>query len=292
MRPLIARRPRRLHDPAPSKWMYRYQRWMLTPGIRTAVRVGTPLALIAIIATTWLSHDANRQMVNDRIAALKAQFYERPEFMISSMAVTGADEVTASDIETVLPLEFPLSSLQLDLEEVRRTVEALYAVDTARVRLGEGGALDIDVTMRVPVAVWRDGDILRLIDAGGIFAGIIETRADRRDLPLIAGDGAQAHIGEALALFETAGPIAGRVRGLVRMGERRWDMILDRQQRILLPETGAVPALDLVIALNQAQEVLERDVAVVDMRNASRPTIKMTTDAANALRRISDTSGQ
>jgi cell division protein FtsQ len=43
------------------------------------------------------------------------------------------------------------------------------------------------------------------------------------------------------------------------------------------------------MALQEAQDLLSRDVAIVDMRNANRPTIKMTTAAANALRRVSDT---
>lgn len=283
------RRPRNFRDPAPSKWGYRYQRLMLTPGFRGAVRIGVPLALIAIIGTTWLSHENNRALVTARIAEIKASLQHRPEFMISEMNVTGGDMQIATDIATVLPLEFPLSSFDLDLEAARNTVEALFAVKSARVRLGEGGALDIDVTPRVPVAIWRDGDTLRLIDADGVFSGIIESRAVRRDLPLIAGDGAEQHIAEALMLFRTARPVGERVRGLVRMGERRWDMVMDREQRILLPEDNPTAALDRVIALQEAQDLLGRDVATIDMRNANRPTIRMSDAAANALRRVSET---
>jgi cell division protein FtsQ len=70
------------------------------------------------------------------------------------------------------------------------------------------------------------------------------------------------------------------------MGERRWDMVLDRDQRILLPSDAAVAALDRVIALNDAQDMLNRDVAVVDMRNVGRPTLRMNEEAAAALRRV------
>ncbi|MEJ6398438.1 cell division protein FtsQ/DivIB [Yoonia sp. 208BN28-4] len=290
MRSLMGqRRARNFRDPAPSKWGYRYQRLMLTPGFRGAVRIGVPLALIAIIGTTWLSRDSNREMVTAKIADIKASLQQRPEFMITEMKVTGGDLQIATDVATVLPLEFPLSSFDLDMEAVRNTVEDLYAVESARVRVGEGGALDINVTPRVPVAIWRDGETLRLIDADGVFSGIIDTRAVRRDLPLIAGDGAEQHINEALVLFTTARPVGDRVRGLVRMGERRWDMVMDRGQRILLPENAPIAALDRVIALQQAQDLLARDVATIDMRNANRPTIKMTDAAANALRRVSDT---
>ena len=93
-----------------------------------------------------------------------------------------------------------------------------------------------------------------------------------------------------MALYAGAGPLRERVRGLVRMGERRWDIVLDREQRILLPGDGAVAALDRVIALNEAQDMLRRDVAVVDMRNAERPTLRMNAEAAQALRRVNITT--
>jgi cell division protein FtsQ len=127
------------------------------------------------------------------------------------------------------------------------------------------------------------------LDEEGTFAGSVTTRAERLDLPLIAGDGAQTHIAEALALFRDAKPIAERVRGLVRMGERRWDLVLDRDQRILLPSESLVAALDRVIVLHQARDMLDRDVAVVDMRNGNRPTLRMNKEAADAFRRVSHT---
>ena len=274
-------------DPAPSKWKYRYQRWMLTPGVRAGVRIGTPLLLIAIIVSVWVSKEENRAMVTDQIAAFKEAVQQRPEFTLTRMQILGADAQTMADVQTMLPLTFPVSSFDLDLQEMKATVEDLYAVESAQVR-ASGGALQIEITPRVPVAVWRDKNTLRLIDAGQVVSGIIETRADRRDLPLIAGDGAYAHLEEALALFQTADPIKERVRGLVRMGERRWDMVLDKGVRLMLPTEDPIAALDRIIALNEAQDMLNRDIAAVDMRNPDRAVLRMTSDAANALRRVSE----
>jgi len=118
-------------DPAPSKWHYRYQRWMLTPGVKTAVRVGTPLALIAIIAGVWVSHDTNREMVSAKYEALKAGLQQRPEFIMTEFNVTGADPQTTADIEGILPVVFPVSSFDLNMEELREIVEQLYAIETA-----------------------------------------------------------------------------------------------------------------------------------------------------------------
>lgn len=291
MQPLSARRPRAAlpRDPAPSKWKYRYQRWMLTPGVRGLIRIGGPLALIGIVAVSWYSHDDNRALVAAKITEAKAAIQQRPEFMISAMQVEGASDDLAASVSLVLPMSFPVSSFELDLENMRKRVEALDGVRSARVRLGDAGKLLVDITPRVPVALWRDGDLLRLIDEEGVFAGFVENRADRLDLPLIAGDGAQDHIEEALALYQDAKPLQERMRGLVRMGERRWDIVLDRDQRILLPAEGPVGALDRVIVLQQARDLLDRDVAVVDMRNPNRPTIRVNKEAAGALHRAGQT---
>ena len=68
------------------------------------------------------------------------------------------------------------------------------------------------------------------------------------------------------------------------MGERRWDMVLDRDQRILLPENGAEAALHRVVALDEAQDLLARDVSVVDMRLAQRTTIRLNAPALAVMR--------
>ncbi len=290
MRSLIRRRKAAdaPHDPAPSRLGYRYQRLLLTPGFRVFVRVGVPIILIAIIATSWFSHAENRAMLQARIDDARQSFQTRPQFMVKSMAITGADAALEAEVAAVLPMVFPVSSFDLDLEALRKQVEALQAVKSARVKVGEAGALQVAVNPRVPVALWRDGTTLRLIDAEGVQSGTVIARSDRLDLPLIAGDGAEQNIAEALALHAGAGPLRDRVRGLVRMGERRWDIVLDRDQRILLPGEDPVAAFDRIIALNEAQDMLERDVAVVDMRNANRPTLRMNEEASLALRRVNE----
>lgn len=276
-------------DPAPSRMGYRYQRMMLTPGFRGTVRIGVPILLMLIIAGSLYSKPENRAALAKTIEETKQSFQERPQFMVQSMNVIGGDLSVLTDVAALLPSDFPVSSFDLDLEKIRTDIEALDPIKSASVRVGQGGALDVRLTPRVPVALWRDGTLLRLIDADGVQSGEIAARADRLDLPLIAGDGAEDNIAEALRLFAAAGPLIDRVRGLVRMGERRWDMVLDRDQRILLPSENPVAALDRVIALNDAQDMLSRDVAVVDMRNTNRPTLRMNEEAAEALRRSTTT---
>jgi cell division protein FtsQ len=154
------------------------------------------------------------------------------------------------------------------------------------VQIRGGGVLSINVTEREPAIVWRTPEGLTLLDAEGNRVSAIEARADRPSLPLIAGQGADAAVPEALTLIALAAPIAPRVRGLLRVGERRWDLVLDRGQHIQLPENDAATALKKVIALDGAQDLLARDIAAIDFRNPRRPVLRLTSGAVDAMNDI------
>jgi cell division protein FtsQ len=277
-------------DPAPSRWSYRLHRLWLTPVFRKLVHVGAPFTAALVVGTVYLSDEARRESIVLAIADLREEIHTRPEFMVNLMAVDGAGEGVNEDIREIVPVDFPISSFDLDLEQIRSDIIGLSAVKEASVRIRNGGILQIDVLERQPVALWRSDETLDLVDREGVRLGPVEARTARGDLPLIAGAGAEARIDEALKLFAAAAPLSSRMRGLVRMGERRWDLVLDRGQRIMLPEDGPVQALERVIALSAAQDMLARDLVAVDMRLAQRPTIRMNAEAVESWWKIREIS--
>lgn len=267
------------HDPAPSRFQFRMQRWLLTPGIRLLLKAGLPTLIVFAAVSAFLASESRREALQTLIADTRASIEERPEFMVNLMAIDGAGEGVSEEIREILPIDFPVSSFDLELSEIRDTVESLDPVKSATVRIRPGGILQVDVTERVPVVVWRNRGGVELLDRSGVHVDMVQHRTVRSDLPLIAGEGADLHVPEALEILAAAEEISERVRGLVRMGERRWDVLLDRDQRILLPEDGPVQALERVIALSEAQDLLQRDVVTVDMRLSARPTLRMTETA-------------
>ena len=279
-------RPRR--DPAPSRIAYRLQRLWLTPYFRTICRFGLPI-LAVILAVGWFfNQQANRDAITEKIAEIRRSIEERPEFMVNLMAIDGATDSVSDDIREVVPVDFPVSSFDLDLDGMQARILEIDAVARVAIRVGRGGVLQVRITERIPAAVWRKGRDIELLDAQGHRVAVVASRTDRADLPLLAGEGAERAVPEALAILVAAGPVAGRVRGLVRIGERRWDLVLDRNQRILLPETDPVAALQQVMALHEAQDLLARDILAVDMRNPARATLRLAPNAAQEARRITN----
>lgn len=288
--PASRQRKKRRSDPAPSRWAYRFQRLMLTPLFRVALRVGVPFTLSFALGAAYLADTSRRDHLVATFADMRVSIETRPEFMVNLMTVDGASDDVAAAIREIVPVSFPVSSFDLDLPLIQQTVTALNPVREAHVHLQPGGVLQIAIEERRTAALWRTHDGLFRIDPEGAYIGLAFARSDFADLPLLAGDGADAAVPEAIALMQAVQPLRERLKGFIRMGERRWDVVLDRDQRILLPEVGATEALERVIALDQVQDVLARDLARVDMRLPHRPTIKMNENAVKELWRIKTTA--
>ncbi|MEM8698988.1 MAG: cell division protein FtsQ/DivIB, partial [Pseudomonadota bacterium] len=178
------------------------------------------------------------------------------------------------------------SSMKLDLEALRAELEAIGRVRQADVALGPGGVLRVGLSERVPAALWRDPDgILWVLDREGVEIAPAGPRHDHPSLVVMLGRDAPEHVAQGLDILEAAPSLMPRLRTMIRIGERRWDLALDRDQRILLPETRPGAALAHLMALAKGEdELLKRDVALVDLRIPERPVLRMRTRAVEARR--------
>ena len=282
-RPQPARAPRR--EPGPSRLAYRLHRLWLTPLYRRFLRVGLPAFLICMIAGLWLSDPDRRAQLTASVDGVVDKIQHRDEFMVRAMRIDGASEPVDRALRAMLPGALPLSSFDIDLEALRTKVLKLDAVKSVELRILPDGILSAAVTEREPALLWRHARGIEVLDDTGHRVASVSARDARRDLPLIAGDGADRAAAEAMALLDAAGPILPRVRGLERMGERRWDVALDRGQRIMLPPEAPLPALERAIALHSEALLLDRDIAAVDLRDPARLVLRIGPDAQNAIRR-------
>lgn len=276
-------RPKRISK---GRLAYKLQRIWLTPSYRVMIKFGMPLILLVAALALFLADEARRDAVQAQYTLIHDAIIDRPEFQVTELQLPEMTRELEKTVRQKLDLDLPQSSFRLDFDALRQDVESLDWVRSADLRLLSGGVLALSVTERIPAILWRSEAGLELLDTEGVRVAYVMRRAVRPDLPLIAGKGANDHVTEALELFEAAEPLGARLRGMVRMGERRWDLVLDRDQRIRLPEQGAIAALERILALDQAQDLLARELLVADMRNPSRPVLRVSDGAMETLRDI------
>lgn len=276
-------------------WRYRLARLWRRRAFRRAVLVQGPALALAAAAAMLASDPAVHAALADRAQAVRAALTARPEFAIRRIEIEGASPGVRAEILAALTDAMGASSLNLDANAVRRRVEALGWVASARVSLEAPEGLRVAVVERAAAAVWRIDGEPALIDRAGFVIEPAFRRADHPDLPLIAGEGANAAVADALAVLEAAGPLAPRVRGLVRVGARRWDVVLsgvtreeDDDVTLRLPAEGAPAAMARAAALQTAHGLFDRDIRAVDLRLPGRPTVRLT---ARALARLAAARG-
>ncbi|MBF9034512.1 cell division protein FtsQ [Rhodobacterales bacterium HKCCE2091] len=260
----------------------------LVPRFRRLCRVGLPVFAVFMAAGFWFSDPANMRRITDTVGEIRREIESRPEFQVNVVGIEGASPALADEIRVVLGIDLPVSSFELDLDMLRARISGLPGVAGAELRIRGSGYLAVLIEERQPAMVWQTRGGAVLIDETGTFVAALSDRPDTPPLPQIAGEGADLAAAEAIELFEAASPLGDRLRGLVRVGERRWDVVLTDGRRILLPAHGARAELDRLIALDDLQDLLARDVVRVDMRNPERLTLQLTPHALEEMRRMQD----
>lgn len=275
--------PRRRRDPSPSRWRYRLDRLGRRGYVRFALRrLLIPAGLALIVMSGWSSPWVNAQ-VSDLAARARAAVVDRPEFAVTRLDLNGGSPDLQARVAARLDLRLPVSSLDLDLAALKVEVETIPGVARAEPKVMADGALRIELAQRAPAALWRWDGQLHLLDRDGVVIGPVTSRADRPDLPLVLGEGADRALGQALALWDAAQPINDQLRGIVRMGERRWSLALGSGILVHLPETDPEAALDRLLRLERDEQVLDREVSVIDLRDPERPTLRMTPRAVEVM---------
>ena len=271
--------------PGPSRIVYRLRRAWAKGWVRRTVRMAVPLGLLGLVVWQGAQDQRLRAAISSEAEALMASLSQRPEFAVRGIAVAGATPELELLVREAIVLPAEASSLNVDLGRVKTSVEAIGAVASADVVLDPQGTLRVHVRERIAELLWRDaGDRLWLVDREGVAIAVAVTRAGYPDLPLLLGEGGTAAAAEALDLYQTAPDIMRRLRAFVRVGERRWDLVLDRDLRILLPELAPAEALSHIAALHYGEEILDRDLVAIDMRQPARPTFRLSPAGIEALR--------
>lgn len=271
-------------DPAPSRIAYRIMRLLLIPRLRLIFTLGFP-SLLIFCATLGLFININ---VWENISAikkdLKLAFVERPEFMIKVASIDGSSDELANEIREILPLDFPVSYFDLDIKYLHKVVNEIPAVASAAIKISVGGVLQINVTEKSPAFIWRKDNVMSVIDETGSFIRIANSRVDYPKLPLVVGEAANLVVSEISSLMQANEYFKDHVRAFIRVGERRWDLILENNVRIMLPQREFLAAFDRLMLMNEAGSLLSGRLSNIDMRLVVRPTVRVDTVSVDPLR--------
>ncbi|KQZ81379.1 cell division protein FtsQ [Mesorhizobium sp. Root157] len=205
----------------------------------------------------------------------------RTGFAVDQIKVVGNQHTSEIDILDKLELNGWTSLIGLDVEAARERIASLPWVEVAAVRKVYPHTLEIRIDERQAFALWQQGTALNVIERSGRIIAPF-TGGDLAKLPLIVGSGAPDHAPDLVARIDGFPELATRVKGYIRVGDRRWDIRLDNGITVKLPEDGVDQALADIVRMDRENGLLSRDVVAVDLRILDRVAVELSPEAATA----------
>lgn len=192
---------------------------------------------------------------------------------IENVLIEGRKNTDINTIYAVMNIAKGDPLLSVAPNEAKELLERISWVKTARVERRLPDTVFIKVFEREPVAIWKKekGDIL--IDEEGVALTSENIRSYGVKLYLYGKD-ANTILHEVLALLRTQPEIMQKVNGVARINARRWDVLLDNNIRVKLPEKEPELAIATLAKSQSEEKILNRPIKEIDLRQPGRLIVK------------------
>ncbi|OHC73368.1 MAG: hypothetical protein A3H92_11865 [Rhodospirillales bacterium RIFCSPLOWO2_02_FULL_58_16] len=196
-------------------------------------------------------------------------------FTVREILVMGRSQTTRLDLLDAIHIDRGDPILTFDLNAARQRVESLPWVHSATIERMLPDIVFVTVAERKPFALWQNKGQFALIDSEGKV--IINEGVDRfSDLFQVVGDDAPAHAAKLLEMLATQPELLTEAKAAVRVGGRRWNILMNNGINVHLPEDNAENAWARLAEYERANQVLDRDIKVLDLRIPDRLIVRKT----------------
>jgi cell division protein FtsQ len=204
-------------------------------------------------------------------------------FCVSDVLMEGRHNAPTDLILKVVNIQRGKPLLSYDPHQIKHQLEELPWIRQATVKRQLPNIIYIQLIERQPVALWQHQQRHYLVDEQGVVISGDHLQAFDK-LPIIVGRDAPVHAPHILSLLNKFPEIRNKITALVRVGERRWDLHLDKTLQIKLPEAGLEEALVKLDLLIKQKKVNSKEVSVVDLRVKNQMVMRLSPAAAMRLK--------
>lgn len=192
---------------------------------------------------------------------------------VADVIVVGREETSHEDLLKAVGVKRGQPILAFDPAAARARVERLPWVRRASVERRLPGTVVVRVQERSPRALWQNKGVFALIDAEGhvILRNDLERFAR---LPVVVGEDAPEHADALLRLLAAEPELMKRMKAAVRVAGRRWNVVLEGNVDVRLPEDDPAAAWKRLGDYERTHGVLGRDVRVLDLRQPDRLIVR------------------
>ena len=212
------------------------------------------------------------------VSALKKSYQaitDRAHLVLTQVQVEGHIRTSLTDINKTIGLTQGMPIFDIDLKTVQNQLKELPWIKSVILERHLPSTLFIRITEKEPIAVWQNNRKYLPLDTDG--QPIQDTQTHLPHLILVVGEDAPAHTPDLLKALEDYPEIREKVRSAVRVGGRRWNLILNEVDGLIVK----LPELDIAVALDRLQQaadqdkLLKKDLSMIDLRQPDRLIVRL-----------------
>lgn len=252
---------------------------------RRLVRLGisTVAAAVSIGIGGWALSSNSPARLATKVGEVSNWAMISAGLTVRDVNLSGRTWANQSDIVAALGLYADQTIFDIDLKGARARLEAMGWIESARVSRRLPSTLEVYIVERKPFALWQLRRRLVLIDRAG--ETILRKGLGRFTyLPVVVGEDAPDFAAELIDILSQRPELLARVDAATRVGLRRWNLRFDNGVDVYLPEDGVAEAWRRLGALQDEQGILDREVAVIDLRLTDRLVVRMPPRVAARMR--------
>ncbi len=210
-------------------------------------------------------------------------FYEKPikiptDFKIEKIEFDGHEHVQEVLLLKASGLRYKKNIFNVSVDDVKNRLEQLSWIKSVSVQRKLPNKFHIRVSERVPIAIYQSNYKLHLLDVDG---KVLENDGigNFDNLPIIVGKGAEKSARHFLYVLGKFPRIQNQLVFAVFVGERRWNMKINKGITVKLPEKNLGYAMQILDEIADENGFFHSDIEEIDLRILDRVIVKKRADA-------------
>ncbi len=194
-------------------------------------------------------------------------------FTINDIYVEGRQYADADILKAIINVQKGDPLFSFNPKDAQYLIEQIGWVKAAHVERRWPGTIYIAIREKTPIALWQKDKRLRLLDEDGEII-TTKTLTPFKEMIIVIGQDVPQTAPDLIANLKAEAAVFNRVESATRVSNRRWDLTLKNNIKIKLPEDDVGLALRQLARAQEDNNMLEKDLMSLDVRDPSRMIVR------------------
>tara|TARA_R110002126_G_scaffold13118_1_gene55911 strand:+ start:145282 stop:146031 length:750 start_codon:yes stop_codon:yes gene_type:complete len=236
--------------------------------------------MIVLCAGAWFALSGGIGKTQNVAEGAFVEASAKAGFRLQNIFVEGREYADPDLLMALINAEKNMPLFKVKPHQIHEALSGISWVKNVSVKRVFPDSLHITLQERQPAALWMNEGRLVVVDDAGYR--ITTQNLERfESLLIIHGENAPENIGAFLKIVTAVPKVYERLDQAVFVGKRRWDLKLNNKIIVNLPEDNVALALQRLVRAQEKDEVLDKKIKNIDIRQSDRLIIKAYPGAAN-----------